>query len=330
MTPDQLAAPSTVPRGGFYHEVLLYEGRQGFVDGTLPFIRNGIESGDRVVAAVSEEKTAYIRDAMGDAANRIVFIAETTYGRNPNRFIAAWRSWVEQYLNDGQSLWGISEPTGEGRTDAEREEHCRHEELLNLAFEGSTPWRLLCSYDTRSLGEDDLHQVRTHHPYVRTNNRSAINDSYSLSPPSLSAPLPQPDSTIRSIEFDASMVREIRELVTKDARSMGLSDARAAELALAVNELATNSIRHGGGRGEVCWWQQDDWMVCDVKDSGRIDDIWAGRVAPPLDASGGRGLWLVNQLCDLMQIRSDDSGGTVRVSMSLTDTDTLRQEPAAK
>ena len=36
-------------------------------------------------------------------------------------------------------------------------------------------------------------------------------------------------------------------------------------------------------------------------------------VAPPIEQYGGRGLWIVNQLCDLVQIRSAPSGTVVRV-----------------
>ncbi|MHB1710989.1 MAG: anti-sigma factor RsbA family regulatory protein [Acidimicrobiales bacterium] len=315
-------------RGGFRHEVLLYKGSRGFAGSVLPFIRSGLESGDRVVAAISDEKTAYVRDVLGDAADQIVFIDESTYGRNPNRFIPVWRSWVSKHVDNDRRLRGISEPIGIGRTPAEREERSRHEALLNLAFEDSSPWQLLCSYDIDSLDEDDLLHVRTHHPYVRTDDRAAVNESYSRWTPSLNGPLPQPESTLFEMAFDESTMRQIRALVARDGRSLGLADARVSDLALAVNELTTNSIRHGKGRGEVRWWQQDGWMICEVRDSGRINDIWAGRVAPSLEASGGRGLWLVNQLCDLVQIRSDDAGGTVRVSMSLPAVPTRRQPPA--
>jgi anti-sigma regulatory factor (Ser/Thr protein kinase) len=34
---------------------------------------------------------------------------------------------------------------------------------------------------------------------------------------------------------------------------------------------------------------------------------------PPLSDEGGRGLWLANQLCDLVQIRSGENGTVVRL-----------------
>ena len=40
---------------------------------------------------------------------------------------------------------------------------------------------------------------------------------------------------------------------------------------LAVDELAANSIRHGGGRGVVRLWTEDGALVCDVRDRGSIE-----------------------------------------------------------
>ncbi|HEY1450507.1 MAG TPA: ATP-binding protein, partial [Solirubrobacteraceae bacterium] len=87
------------------------------------------------------------------------------------------------------------------------------------------------------------------------------------------------------------------------------------DFVLAVNELATNSVQHGGGGGMLRVWQEPGALVCDVRDRGFIEDPLAGRRRPPIDQYGGRGLWLVNRLCDLVQIRSSPSGTVVRVHM---------------
>jgi two-component sensor histidine kinase len=96
---------------------------------------------------------------------------------------------------------------------------------------------------------------------------------------------------------------------TGHAEAAGLDPARAADLVLAVDEVATNSLRHGGGRGAQRFWRDEGALVCEVRD--------AGRERPAIDRDGGRGLWMVNQLCDLVQLRSFPGGAVVRLHVYL-------------
>jgi anti-sigma regulatory factor (Ser/Thr protein kinase) len=107
----------------------------------------------------------------------------------------------------------------------------------------------------------------------------------------------------------------VRSLVTAHATAAGLEDFRADDLVLAATELATNSVRHAGGHGTIRLWREDDVLVCEVEDVGRIDRPLAGRERPVPGAPAGRGLWLVNQVCDLVQIRSLPDRNVVRLRM---------------
>jgi anti-sigma regulatory factor (Ser/Thr protein kinase) len=98
-----------------------------------------------------------------------------------------------------------------------------------------------------------------------------------------------------------------------------VTPARADDLALAVSEVAANSVRHGGGSGVLRIWQDGDTLVCEVRDHGHIDDPLVGRALPEPMAEGQRGLWLVNQLCDLVQLRSLDDGVVVRLHTAVAD-----------
>ena len=110
-------------------------------------------------------------------------------------------------------------------------------------------------------------------------------------------------------------VDAVRQFISQHAAEAGLGTGRAADLVLAVNELATNSLLHGGGEGELLFWSDGDVAIWEVRDRGGIDDPLAGRECPGIDRVGGHGLWLVNQLCDLVQVRSFADGGAVRVHM---------------
>ena len=91
------------------------------------------------------------------------------------------------------------------------------------------------------------------------------------------------------------------------------------DLALALHEICTNSIRFGGGRGTLSLWAQNRTLVLDIADRGRIDDLLVGRSLPPVDGLGGRGVWMANQLCDLVQIRSGGDGTQVRLHSRMVD-----------
>ena len=111
----------------------------------------------------------------------------------------------------------------------------------------------------------------------------------------------------------------MRPWLAGHAASLGLSAARIDDLVLAMDELAANSIRHGGGRGVARIWAAGDAIVGEVADAGSIADPLAGRKRPATDQECGFGLWLVNQLCDLVQIRTFAAGSVVRMHMRLSD-----------
>jgi anti-sigma regulatory factor (Ser/Thr protein kinase) len=109
----------------------------------------------------------------------------------------------------------------------------------------------------------------------------------------------------------------IRHVVHRRAREAGLSETRATDLVLAVNEIAANTFQHARSAGMLDIWHDAKEIVCQVRDKGFISDPLAGRRRPPDDAIGGRGLWLVNQVCDRMEMRSDQHGTTIRLHMLL-------------
>jgi len=108
----------------------------------------------------------------------------------------------------------------------------------------------------------------------------------------------------------------LRHSVTSCAGAAGLSGDRLDDFVVAVNELLTNAVRHGGGSGRVALWAEDGGVVCEVSDSGR--GLPAQRpepvVRPAANTPGGWGLWLAEELTDTFDIVTGDGGTTVRVS----------------
>ncbi|MEV5690412.1 ATP-binding protein [Micromonospora globbae] len=119
--------------------------------------------------------------------------------------------------------------------------------------------------------------------------------------------------------FDRARVTEVRHTVTSCARTAGLHGQRLDDFVLAVNELITNAVRHGGGRGALRLWRRDGRLVCEVADEGlgistqRLDD----RARPAPDTAGGWGLWLARQLSDTMEVTSGATGTVVRITAAI-------------
>lgn len=110
---------------------------------------------------------------------------------------------------------------------------------------------------------------------------------------------------------------EVRALAEKQARVAGLPDDRVVDFVIAVSEVAGNTVRHAKSPGSIEIWSDSDEIVCEIRDEGVIANPLAGRRPPSPDASGGHGLWLVHQVCDRVDLRSDGNGTVIRMHMSL-------------
>lgn len=118
------------------------------------------------------------------------------------------------------------------------------------------------------------------------------------------------------MDFSYCSLREARRLVAREAELAGLSDSRREDLILAVDELTTNSVTYGGGRGNLSVWRTGRSIICEVRDKGHIADPMAGLRQPSPEQLTGRGLWVVGRLCERMHIASSPGHTTVRVQIS--------------
>ena len=302
---------------GYRHEALFYRGDEEFLAGTLPLVRKAVDAEAAVLVAIPKRHTAVLREALDGHREGVDFADMEELGRNPGRIIGAWRDFVRSHGGGDTAPLGIGEPIWPERSEAELVECQRHETLLNLAFTPETPWTLLCPYDARRLPHDVLDAARRNHPHVHEHGRSHRSDSYARAIPGCE-PLPAPAVEPDEVSYAGTDgLSALRELIAARAEREGLRRARAADLVLAVHELATNTLHYARGGGVLRIWREDATLLVEVADGGHIADPLAGRDCPPPTELGGRGLYLVNQLCDLVQMRSSPEGSVVRIHMQL-------------
>jgi len=307
----------------FHHEAFLYADADEFLASTLPFIRSGIEAGEPALVAVSRPRAEALRGELGDDRDRVHFVDMEALGRNPARIIPFWRQFVDEHGGRDRPLRGIGEPVWPGRRPAEVDECQRHESLLNYAFWDGPAWRLLCPYDSAGLDDDVLAAAHQSHFCVSgsaaNRDEAAGEDLDPLSCRPFAGSLPSRPAGTAMLAFDRAGLHDARALVAAEAERAGLSADRVFDLVAAVGELTANSVMHGGGCGRLGVWREAETVLVEVEDAGEIVGSLTGRIRPAVMQQGGRGVWMANQLCDLVQIRSGAKGTKVRLRMELTD-----------
>ncbi len=284
---------------GFRHDAFVYTDEEDFVRQTATYVHDGLDAGETVVAVLPEDRNSLLRKALDGVADQVIFLDMSQVGRNPARIIPLWQRLLDQAPEI--PMRGLGEPAYVGRSRVELEETALHEYLLGVAFtQFAGRFELLCPYSAE-LGVD---------PTSLHGNQPARGADENFR-----RPLPAVPVGAEQQEFGLDDLHAVRRSVDGAARSAGLNADQSDDLELALHEICTNSVRFGGGHGTLSWWTADGHLVCDVADSGRIDDLLIGRVLPPVDGLGGRGVWLANQLCDLVQVRSGTTGTQVRLHM---------------
>lgn len=312
---DGIAMAGTAAPPPLAHIAVFYRSGAEFADQVSAFVRAGLAEGDAVMVAVPRPRALIIRNALGTHADRVSFADMASLGRNPGRIIPAVHAFAESH--PGQHVRYVGEPVWRSRTAAERIEAMRHEALLNIAF-AAQPVSILCPYDTASLDPEVLAEAEQTHPGLMQGGSIRPSPAFAgpVVLPAHDSPLPEPPADIDVLNY-RDEPGKARAFVRERARTAGLLEPRITDLVIAVGELAANTLRHTRGGGSVRLWRNSAEVVCEVRDSGHIRDPLAGRRCPAADAARGHGLWVVHQVCDLVEMRTGSSGTTFRLHMAL-------------
>lgn len=295
------------------HEALYYATVDELLTGTLEFVRAGDLP---TLVAVPEPQLGLLRSSLSSSAVEFADMAEV--GRNPARILP----WVLCAFLDAHPgpVRIVCEPIHVGRSEAELGPCVQHEALINVALT-ERPVSILCPYDVSQPASVLAFAERTHPVLVSAGQRRP---SPSYTDPAqvvamVNRPLPEPARIDERMVFDLQGLAGVRRLVAEHALVAGLVPERVDDLQLAVTEICTNAVVHDGdGLGSLRLWTEDDLVVCEVRGAGQISDIMAGRILPSPDRPHGRGLLMVNRLCDLVQMHTGPTGTRTRLSMRLS------------
>jgi anti-sigma regulatory factor (Ser/Thr protein kinase) len=122
---------------------------------------------------------------------------------------------------------------------------------------------------------------------------------------------------LKTIGNDPAEIAQIRHDVRAIAVTSGFVD-RAGDVALTLDELLANAQEHGSPPVDVEAWS-DGRLIIEVFDRGvgfHQPDIWRKHPPEP-SGSRGRGLWIVRQLADRVDVSSSPTGTRVRVEFTI-------------
>ena len=299
----------------FRHYALFYGHDAEYAQGVGDFIAEGLANDEPVMVSVPKEKHPLLRARLNGGSEGVRFENMRELGANPWRIIPAVRRWADEQRPG--PLRFVGEPIWAGRSGAAVREATRHESLINLAF-ADTDAAILCPYDTRSLEAGVLADAEHTHPAILScDGREADSARYSGLELALAVDeLPEPPANAVTIPITDDLValrREVREV----AAAAGAAELRVDDLMLAATEAATNALVHGAGTGTATVWADHGHVVCDVRSRGEIADPLAGRRPPDHEGTGGRGIWLINQVCDLVELRLGPPEAILRLHVAL-------------
>jgi anti-sigma regulatory factor (Ser/Thr protein kinase) len=297
------------PGAGLSHIAFLYRDPGEYLAHVLPFVRAGQARSEPVLVAVPGDLGPRVRAALRVPDGQVSFTDMRDLGRNPARITLALGTFADQHR--GQPIRAVTEPLWPGRTDAETAEVMKHESLVRLALRAVSA-RILCPYDASRLSPAVIDRACHSHPEILQRGHRRPSSGYrATGGTGQQADLPPPPPSAEHLSY-GSQLHGVRALVGRYAERAGLPAGRCADLVLAVSELTANTLCHTTGGGTVHIWASGRDVICQVQDGGWLTDPMAGRTRPPA-GSPGQGLWVVNHICDLVQMRTGPAGTITRL-----------------
>jgi anti-sigma regulatory factor (Ser/Thr protein kinase) len=308
----------------YRHDLLLHSTAAELAAVAVPFLRAGLEAGDVVVIGTDEPSAAVLGDALGGHERLHVLSQSDLHpGRTPAA-ITTLRRLAERWGGDPPHRVRLVGRTDFGPTPRDWLEWQRYEAVVNQALRPAALWGV-CAYDTGALPDEVVESGLRTHPHLASERGRQANPSF-IEPADYLRTLPVPDEPLERTE-PLLRVQDVRDFI-------GLRHAVADRLAgvagdpdvledlhLAIDEMSSNAVRHGGPPVQLRLWAAPDRIVCTISDGGTgMDDPFAGYGPAHGDelSRGGMGLWLARQLCDHVDVVDDGAGLTVRLTTRLS------------
>jgi anti-sigma regulatory factor (Ser/Thr protein kinase) len=300
---------SSTARATLAHEVFLYESPEDFVAVMAPFLREGLERGDKLFAATKPRNIDALREELGPGAKAVQLEDTAEWCSRPYERLHAFKRLVAE-LPPGGVLRALGEPVWSDSA-AVRRQWARYESIINVAL-ADAPMRFVCLYDRTRVPSEVLDYAERTHPARLEHSGSS--ECSAFEPPERFLP-GRPEATPGDALELPLHGPLFRRGVVDVALEQGLAPDRVDDFVLAAHELMTNALRHGAAPVDARIWSNGEELVCRVSDAGPgVREPLAGWLPPPsTEPQGGWGLPIARQLADALEITSDGGGTTASV-----------------
>ena len=298
------------------HRAVRYRDEPEFRACVGSFIREGLDRGERVLAAVPAGRLAWTRAELGGDPPGVEFADAGAFCRRPGQATRALVDWLRRNASDGQRVRVVAEQALARRTPAEATDYVRMEAAANVLYQ-PFPVSVLCPYGAPGLPADLQPGVERTHPELLeggrvvpsplfTDPRAVIRD-YSA--------VVEPPPGAASIGFGrGDDLAGARRFLRAELSRAGLEGEPGQLLLFAAAEAVTNALVHGAAPRRLWVYTEGPALVCHVRDGGPgFADPLAAYLAPDRHATHGHGLWLGRQACDCLEVATDRTGTHVRL-----------------
>ena len=317
--PADMASP-------FRHAAAIYGTDEEFLSAVVPFVEDALAHDHPLIVALSLPQQALLTATVGSPPGVVLRPRDEHYA-HPVSAVRDNRELFESHLRAGASRVRLLGDLPRGRPMTWRG-WARYEALCNRHL-ADLPVSALCTYDRRNTSDEVLADVRRLHSMLATVDGDQTHNADYVEPESFlddwsSTAVDPLESGEPAVTLTDPTPSDGRRAVARVAAGAGVDPEGIVG---AVSEVLANAHVHGQPPVMFRAWSTDGRVVATVTDAGPgPSDPFSGLLAPDLEATRGRGLWIAHHLCDLVSISSGPDGCLVRLVAESDETnETMRR-----
>jgi hypothetical protein len=321
--------------GAFEHWACIYDDDSQFLDTAVPFLADGLALGEPVLAVTTPANLELLGTALGQRSGDVDYAESAFFGRRPPRRVAAFYRYWKGGRGSPRSgrVRILAEPVWAGRSAREITAWTRMEAALNVTL-APTSISMICPYDARTTDAGVLADALRTHPVQVAGSRPSPSPQYTdpvaFARACDTRPLADPPPGAEEFGFDGDL-RGLRRFIAGSAGAHAVAGDRADMLVLAVSEVGAYLKSQWTPSATVRTWEQPGAVVCDFRQPGAsIGDPFLGLRPAELVPGDGDGLWLANQICDWLDIRSGPDGCEIQLQIPSSHDQEMAAQPGIR